>query len=268
MRSVKLRESPAFAATTILTLALGIGASTAIFAVLDVVLFDPLPFQRSDRLVAVASQPDMVVSITTMQDYQSRSTTFQSLAAYRQWSPSQKPTGGPKARLVLAVTQGFFSTLRARFALGTTWPITGDEQDCSAQVIISGGYWKQLGGGSSLGKRTLNLDGRDYDISGVLPAEQAIEGSYALDHPDVFVPVGCDTEERPKERGDASFKLIGRLQPDVTIKEAAADLERVDKTLRQDYPNDYGAYKATYRKAPSSIPTWSWSSARKRNLLF
>ena len=104
----QFRESPGFALTSILTLALGIGASTAIFAVLDAVLLEPLPFAQPDRLVAVASQPDGVVSIPTRQDYESRSTTFSSLAAYRSWSPPQKSTGGPQSRLILAVTQGFF----------------------------------------------------------------------------------------------------------------------------------------------------------------
>ena len=77
----QLRESPGFAATAILTLSLGIGSSTAIFAVLDAVLLEPLPFPQPDRLVAVESQPDRSVSIPTTQDYQSRSTTFSSLAA-------------------------------------------------------------------------------------------------------------------------------------------------------------------------------------------
>jgi hypothetical protein len=104
----QLRESPGFAATAILTLTLGIGSSTAIFAVLDAVLLEPLPFPQPDRLVAVESQPDRSVSIPTMQDYQSRSTTFSSLAAYRQWSPTQKTTDAPAAQL-LAVSQGFFS---------------------------------------------------------------------------------------------------------------------------------------------------------------
>jgi hypothetical protein len=107
----QLRKSPEFAATAMLTLALGIGASTAIFAVLDAVLLEPLPFAQPERLVAVAFQPDNVVSIPTMQDYQSRSTTFASFAAYRQWSPMQKSTDATAAHRILVVTQGFFSTL-------------------------------------------------------------------------------------------------------------------------------------------------------------
>ena len=110
----QLRQAPGFAITAILTLALGTGASTAAFAVLDAVLLEPLPFAQPDRLVAVASQPDRVVSIPTMQDYQSRSVTFSSLAAYRQWSPVQKPTNAALAHRVVIVSQGFFATLGAR----------------------------------------------------------------------------------------------------------------------------------------------------------
>ena len=250
----QLRESPGFAVTAILTLALGIGASTAIFAVLDAVLLEPLPFAQPDRLVAVSSQPDGVVSIPTMQDYQSRSTTFSTLAAYRDWSPAQKTTNAIAAQRILVVTQGFFSTLGTRFAMGASWPITGNEQDCSSQAIVSGGYWKRLGGGNVLGDRMLNLAGRDFQIAGVLPLEQAIEGSGALNQPEVFVPIGCDSEERPNSRGDMSFDLIGRLRPGVTLGQANADLSRVDRTLQKDYPNDYGADNAAFRRPPRVFP--------------
>ncbi len=250
----KLRESPGFAAAAILTLALGIGASTAIFAVLDAVLLEPLPFPQPDRLVAVESQPDRTVAIPTMRDYQSRSTAFSSLAAYREWSPAQNPRGGPPADLILAVTQGFLSTLGARFGLGAPWPITGNEQDCASQVIVSSAYWKRLGGGRTLGQRTLNLDGRDYEISGVLAADQTIEGLYALNRPDVFIQVGCDTEERPNSRGDRSFFLIGRLRPAVTLSQANADLTRVEQTLQRDFPNDYVDYSAALKKPPLVFP--------------
>ena len=250
----KLRESPGFAATATLTLALGIGASTAIFAVLDAVLLEPLPFPQPDRLVAVESQPDRVLAIPTMQDYQSRSTAFSSLAAYREWAPTQNPKGGPPANLILAVTQGFLPTLGSRFALGAPWPITGNEQDCASQVIVSAGYWKQLGGGPTLEKRTLNLDGRDYEISGVLTADQTIEGLYVLNHPDVFVQVGCDRGERPNDRGDMSFDVIGRLRPGVTLAQANADLARADQTLRRDYPHDYSDYRSAFSKPSLVFP--------------
>ena len=117
------------------------------------------------------------------------------------------PTDVAAARRILVVSQSFFSTLGADFVLGASWPITGNEQECSPQAVVSGGYWKRLGGGSALGNRMLNLDGRDFQISGVLPLEQTIEGSYSLNQPEVFVPIGCDSQERPTSRGDRSFLL-------------------------------------------------------------
>jgi predicted permease len=237
----QLRQSPGFAITAILTLALGIGTSTAIFAVLNAVLLEPLPFEEPDRLVAVETQPDLTVSIPTMQDYQLRSSTFSSFAAYREWSPTQKTPDVPAARRILIVSQSFFSTLGTYFALGTSWPITGNEQDCSSVVVVSGGYWKRLGGGSTLGHRMLNLDGRDFQIAGVLPLEQTIEGSDRLNQPEVFAQIGCDNEEHPNSRGDQSFLLIGRLRPAVTLSQANTDLWRVQQTLEKDFPIDYSA---------------------------
>jgi predicted permease len=250
----QLRESPGFALTAILTLTLGIGASTAIFAILDAVLLQPLPFARPDRLVAVLGQPDPWLAIPTIRDYQARSTTFASLAAYRNWSPSQKTTDGIAAHNVLVVTQGFFATLGTRFALGASWPITGNEQDCSSQAVVSGGYWRRLGGKGILGDRKLNLDGRDFDIAGVLPLEQTIEGVGELNQPEVFLQVGCDGQERPNSRGDMAFNAIGRLRPGVSASQAQADLARVDQTLQKDYPGDYGASHAAFRKPTRVIP--------------
>jgi predicted permease len=250
----RLRESPGFSFTAILTLALSIGATTAMFAVLDGVLLESLPFPEPDRLVALASQPDAVISIPTMQDYASRSATFTSLAAYREWSPSQKTQHAPAARLILVVSQGFFATLEAQFALGKSWPITGNEQDCSSQAVVSAGYWTRMNGGSSLDVKTLNLDGRDFEISGVLAANQDIEGSYALNQPEVFAQVGCDREARPNSRGDNDFGVIGRLRPGVTLAQANADLSRVDRDLQKDYPNYYGAANAADRKPTLVYP--------------
>lgn len=250
----QLRGRPWFAVTAFLTLAIGIGAPTVLFAALDAVLLQPLPFAQPDRLVAVISRPDDTVSIPTMQDEQSRSTTFVSLAAYRPWSPAQRSTDATAAYRILEVSQGFFSTLGTQFALGESWPITGNEQDCSLQVIVSGAYWKRLGGTWGPQRRTLNLDGRDFQIAGVLPQEQAIEGSYGLNQPEVFAPIGCDRDQRPNHRGSNSFQLIGRLRPHVTTAQASADLERIGRLLRKEYPDDYGSDRAGFRRSTLVIP--------------
>jgi predicted permease len=249
----QLRNSLAFAVTAVLALALGIGASTAIFAVINGLLLQPLPFAQPNRLVAVTPQPDGVASIPTMKDYLSRSSTFADLAAYRQWLPTQNSTNA-MAHHFLIVSQDFFSTLGTRFELGASWPITGDERDCSSEVVVSGAYWKRLGGGNVLGTTMLNLEGRDFQIVGVLSPSQGIEGPYGLSQPEVFVQIGCAGEEHYESRGNMSFKLIGRLRGGMTIRQANADLARVDQALQKDYPNDYGPSNAPYKKLTLVFP--------------
>jgi predicted permease len=235
----QLRNSPGFAVTAILTLALGIGATTAIFSILDAVLLQPLPFPHPDRLVAVATLPDEIVSVPTMHDWQTRSHSFQSIAGYRGWSPTVQSSLGSQVGDVVEVTQNFFSTLGATFALGSDFPRTGNERDCTGQAIVSASYWKKLGGGSTLGARTLEINRRAFQITGVLPLSQTIEGTQSLNQPDIFVPTGCDPYQRPTERGSNGDWAIGRLRPGISIAEATADLARVQTTLRHDFPNDY-----------------------------
>lgn len=235
----QLRNSPGFAATAILTLALGIGATTAIFSILDAVLLRPLPFPHPDRLVAVAVLPDEIVSAPTMHDWQVRSHSFQSIAGYRGWAPTVQSSLGSHVGNVVEVTQNFFATLGASFALGRDLPQTGNERDCTSAVVVSGAFWKRLGGGSTLGTRTLQMDRRTYQITGVLPLAQTIEGSESLNQTEIFVPTGCDPWQRPANRGNNSYWVIGRLHPGISISEATADLGRVHATLRHDFPNDY-----------------------------
>jgi predicted permease len=235
----QLRNSPGFAATAILTLALGIGATAAIFSILDAVLLQPLPFPHPDRLVAVASVPDETVSIPTIQDWHTRGNSFHSIAAYRGWSPTVRTAQGTQAGNVVEVSQNFFSTLGASFALGGDLTQTGNERDCTSQAIVSGGFWKRLGGGAALGARTIEINRRSFQITGVLPLSQTIEGTESLRQPDIFVPTGCDPWQRPTARGNFDYWIIGRLRPGVSISQASADLARIQATLQHDFPNDY-----------------------------
>ena len=235
----QLRNSPGFAVTAILTLALGIGTTTGIFSILDAVLLQPLPFAHADRLVAIAGVPDETVSIPTIQDWQTRGNSFQSIAAYRGWSPTVRTSQGSHVGNVVEVSQNFFSTLGVSFALGSDLPQTGNERECTGQAIVSGGFWKRLGGGSSLGARTLEINRRAFQITGVLPLSQTIEGTESLSQPDIFVPTGCDPWQRPTARGNRGYWTLARLRPGVSISQATADLARVQRTLQHDFPNDY-----------------------------
>ena len=251
----QLRENPGFALTAILTLTLGIGATAAIFAVLDAVLLEPLPFAQPDRLVAIESQPYESVSIPTMQDYLARSTSFASMAAYSEWSPALKSDDATAPRKILIVSQGFFSTLGSHFAMGGGWPMTGNESDCSSTAVVSGGYWKRMGGGTQLGRRTLNMDGRDFQVAGVLPLAEALEAAGGFGQPDVYVQIGCNAQAGPDKRGWADFSAIGRLKPGATTSRATAELVRIDQMLLKEYPGKYSFFRpASARSSTQVIP--------------
>src|SRR5215467_13417473 len=134
----QLRNSPGFAVTAILTLALGIGATTAIFSILDAVLLQPLPFPQPDRLVALNGAPWNGLSIPTIQDWQQRSRSFQSIAGYKAAAPTVRSSLGSEAGQVMEVTQNFLATLGTPLALGHNFAQTGNERDCYSEAIVSG----------------------------------------------------------------------------------------------------------------------------------
>lgn len=247
----QLRRNRAFTLTAVITLGLGIGATTAIFSILDAVLLQPLPFPQPDRLIAIASMPDEIVSVPTIHDWQTRSHSFQSIAGYRGWAPTVQSSLGSQVGNVLEVTQNFFATMGASFSLGQDFPQTGNESDCTSQVIVSGAFWKRLGGGSSLGNRTLEMDRRAYQVIGVLPLAQPIEGSQSLDQPEIFVPTGCNPWSHPTRRGSNGYWSLGRLRSGISISAATADLARVQSTLNHDFPN---YYSGVLGRAPVVIP--------------
>lgn len=248
----QLVRSRWFTLTSVLTIGLGIGSIAAIFGILDAVLIEPLPFAQPDRLVAIRTVPNDRASMPTIQDWQRRSSSFQSIAAYRNWSLEiRTPLGSGGS--VIEVSQNFLSTLGASVEVGHDFVQTGNERDCFQQVVLSGRLWKQLGGGTDLRGRTFELDRRTFRVAGVLPIAQTIEGPFALDHPDIFVPIGCDPNVRVAERGDTDFLVIGRLHPGISIGASTADLKHAAATLQKDYPRMYGG-GGIYGHPPKILP--------------
>jgi predicted permease len=235
----QLRNSPGFAATAILTLALGIGATTAIFSILDAVLLQPLPFPQPDRLVALNGAHGDGLSIPTIRDWQQRSRSFQSIAGYKGAVPTVRSTRGSEAGQVIEVTQNFLSTIGIPLAMGRDFPQTGNESDCYSEAIVSGAFWKRLGGGSSFANRTIEIDRHSYRIVGVLPLAQEMEGPDAFNHPEVLLPVGCDPFERPNARGDFDFSAIGRLRSGIKPMQAEHELEAIQRPLTKAFPRHY-----------------------------
>ena len=235
----QLRRSPGFAITATLILAIGIGVTTAMYSVLCAVVLQPLPFAQPERLVAISAKPWDWVSFPTIQDWQQRSHAFRSIAAVTNWSPRIESSAGAGRANAILVSQNFLSTLGASLALGHNFRQTGHVPDCFNEAIVSGAYWRRMGGGTSLAGRTLRLDHQTYAIIGVLAASSAFEGANELDEPSILTPIGCDPAIQAENRGSSSFRAIGRLQPGVSLREATAEIAATQTQLARDYPKHY-----------------------------
>lgn len=207
----QLRRSPGFAIIATLIIAIGIGATTAMYSVLYAVILQPLPFAQPSELVALSAKPWDWISLPTIQDWQHRSHTFRSIAAFGNWAPRVESSAGAGHGNAILVSQNFLSTLGANFALGHDFAQTGHEGDCLAQAIVSYAYWRRMGGGDLLADRTLRLDHKTYAIIGVLAASAVLEGPDGP--PSIVTPIGCDPAKDPEDRGSSSFRGPGCSKP-------------------------------------------------------
>jgi putative ABC transport system permease protein len=232
-------RAPGFTAVVLVTLALGIGASTAIFSLVNGILLRPLPFPEADNLVfADEVKPNgdhMSVSWPNFLDWRERQHVFSSLAASR--NELQMLTGGgePQRLLGRRVTANFFSTLGVSTALGRNFTDADDRPDAAPVAIASDEFWRNTLGGSreALGK-VLLLNGVAHTIVGVLPAGFAYGQPYS-----VFVPMGTVVANRDLlDRGNhEGYFALGRLKRGVTVEAAEQNLRAIAADLQRAYPN-------------------------------
>ncbi len=237
-----LAKSPGFTVIAILTLALGIGANTALFSIVNGVLLNPLPYPNPDQLVWLAeSKPNFAtgsISFPNFQDWQKNNQTFTSMGLSRGYSYNLTGLGEAEQLRARLISSDFFGVLGVNPALGRSF-VSGEDAIGAAPIaMISGGLWKRKFGGSPevLGK-SLTLNGKDYSIVGVLPAsfELSLGGFHDID---VYVPIGqWDNPILPKRGAGLGFHGIGRLKAGVTIEQARADMQRVTGDLAATYPD-------------------------------
>ena len=239
-----LRRSPGLAATAILTLALAIGANTAIFSAVSAVMLRPLPFAEPDRLVMLWEEnPDFKwyqqdAAPANYMDWREQAGVFSDMAAYPSFSGTTTVTGQGEPRLLKLqlVTGNFFRVLGVNPLIGRT---LGDEETWSPgaprAVMLSYRTWRDVfAGADSLVGRTIQLGGRAVEVAGVLPERFEIPGVDV----DVWQPVRWD----PAARSAASFrrahwlKVVGRLKPGVTVEQANSALQSVVVRLQHEYP--------------------------------
>jgi predicted permease len=233
-----LLKNPSFTAIAVLTLALGIGANTALFSVVNGVLLNPLPYPEPDRLVAVyektADFEQSSIPYPNFQDWQRDNHSFSALGAFRTDEYNLTGAGEPERLHGHMVSADFFTALGIHPILGRNILREEDQAGGAPVVVISDGLWKRKFGLSAdiLGK-SLTLNGKPYTVVGV--ATSRITG---LSPTDVYVPIGQWTDPSFRDRRiGMGTNAIGRLKPGVTFEQAKADMDSVARNLAAAYPD-------------------------------
>ncbi|HEV2349972.1 MAG TPA: ABC transporter permease [Terriglobia bacterium] len=237
-----LAKNRGFTAIAVLTLALGIGANTALFSVVNGVLLNPLHFAQPDRLVALYSRTKQFtrssISYPNFLDWVRDNQTFSALAAYRGDDFSLTGMGEPQRLPVEMVSATFFPVLGVRPAMGRTFLPDEDRVGARPVALISAGLWnrKFAASADAIGK-TLTLNGDDYTIIGVIPPDFRYTGNN-FHRSDVYVPIGQwkDPSFRDRRLG-MGMDAVGRLKPGVTIQQAKADMDALGKHLAEAFPD-------------------------------
>jgi putative ABC transport system permease protein len=243
-----LRANPGFGLAAVVTLALGIGASTAIFGVANAVILRPLPFKDPDRLVRIyetnPSTPRFSASDPNYLDWRARSRSFAELAAYGGGGASLVGDGEPERLGGARVTHTLFPLLGVSPRMGRTFTADEDRAGAGARVVLlSHGFWqRRFGGDPGILGRSLNLDGQAYTVIGVM--------SQTFNFPsetDVWFPLAPDPASR---RDNHTLGVVGRLRPGVTVAQAEAELGAIAKQLGREYPAsnaEWGVSLQTFR---------------------
>jgi putative ABC transport system permease protein len=229
----QLARSPGFTLVSVLTLAIGIGACTAIFSVVNRVLLQPLAYPHPDQLIRIRESdppeyPYFSVAPGNFFDWQAQSKSFSSLAANSYVSVNLTGSGQPVRVNGFRVTQNYLSTLGARPAIGRDFLPGEDAEGKGGVAILGEGLWmRQFGGSPDIIGRVIRVDDEPVTVVGVMPRE--FHGQ------DIMLPAAFGAKERANHGGHY-LDAIGRLKEGTTIEEATADLALVAKRLEKDFP--------------------------------
>lgn len=247
-----LVKKPGFTAVAVITLALGIGANTAIFSVLNGLLLSPLPYRDSDRLVIIWSHSP---GANVAQDWpspgqysaiKSQNTTFEDVAIAQGGNLILTGKGTPSRLGVVRVSSNMFSLLGAKPELGRAFLPEEDTGETSTTVILSNGVWQQrFGGDPNVLGQSLTLNGQLYTIIGVMPAdfslgEEVMPTVGSVQHAELLLPLPLNAEAM-SQQGDENYNLLARLKDGSTLEQAQADLDAAVSGLEEQFPDQYPA---------------------------
>jgi predicted permease len=236
-----LAKSPGFTVVAILTLALGIGANTALFSVVNGVLLKPLPYPQPEKLVWLAeSKPNFAtgsISYPNFRDWQKDNQTFSGMAIYRRYNFNLLGLGDSEQLQARFISSDFFAVLGVNPVIGRTFAPGEDEIGRAPIVMISEGLWRRKFSSSpeALGK-SINLDGTGYIVVGVTPASFDFSGTFR--DVDIYAPIGqWNNPLLPNRGAGLGIHGVGRLRADATLGQARADMARISSNLAAAYPD-------------------------------
>jgi len=232
-----LGRTPAFTVAAILTLALGIGATTAIYGVVRTVWLRPLPFSDPDRVVRIWEKNSRLdigkfsASVPNFLSWRERSLSFESLVAIQGKSANLTGQGDPERVLSLAVTAHFFDTLGIRPLRGRSFAADEDAPGHARVAMLSKRLWqRRYAGDPNLIGRTIPLNGENWTVIGIAPADMGFASDI-----DICEPLTLDPSQ--ENRGDHHVLVLGRLKPGVSAGQADAELTRLAVQLEREFPN-------------------------------
>jgi putative ABC transport system permease protein len=238
----RLRRAPGYTAAAVLCLALGIGANTAIFTVVNAVLLRPLPFEDPDRVVGVWEANDLrrternSVAPANFLDWRAQNTVFSDMAAVHDVTGNLTGSGAPEEITVQQATASLFPVLGLAPDLGRTFSAVEDRPDGPSVAVLSHELWvRRYGADRGVIGRSVWLDGRAYTVVGVMPAGTQTIGRGK--RPDLWIPIGLDPAENYRETAGRFLLAVARLKPGVSLEQARAELGTIAARLEATYPN-------------------------------
>ncbi len=253
-----LRKSPGFALVAVLTLALGIGANTAVFSLINAVLLRPLPYAEPDRLVLVwESAPffgvrDSPVAPANYFDWKARSRSFEEIGALEDRSYRLTGDGAPEVVQGSQVTASLLRALRTRPALGRIFRDEEDRPGAPKLALLSDGFWRRrFAADPGIVGKTIRLNDAPHTVIGVLAPGSEPPGEYSGTPGDIFTTIGGGySPEELAARGRHNWMVVARLRPGVTLGQADAEMRAIGASLAREYPDTnekVGAFVAPLR---------------------
>jgi putative ABC transport system permease protein len=268
-----LVKYPGYTAIVLLTLALGIGANTAIFSVVHAVLLRPLPYTHGDRLVEVRQQAPRIgvesagVSVKELADYREQTASLDAVAEYHQMSFNLLGRGEASRVQTGVVSPEFFDVLGVKPLLGRFFRAEDDVKDAPAVLVLSYHYWQYaLGGDPQVVGRTFEMNDRVHTVVGVLPSIPQFPGDNDVYMPPSACPFRSNPQTIANRRG-RMLTAIGRMRPGATVDRVQSDLNVVGGRLTSSYPESYDAARTGFRTVAVSVQDELTKGARPTLLI-